>query len=90
MIFSIIDGNDQFFEYKVLPGEQPDELKLPKWVKASKKRFNEILSIITKAKNNRLKVNVDKTGSITLDNAETLESESTSKKGTTTFFMMLK
>ena len=42
--------------------EQPDELKLPKWVKASKKRFNEILSIITKAKNNRLKVNVDGTG----------------------------
>ena len=51
MIFSIIDRIDQFFEYKVLPSEQPDELKLPKWVKASKK-----------AKNNRLKVNVDETG----------------------------
>ena len=46
MIMSVIDKIYQFFEYKFLP----DELKLPKWVKASKRRFNEILNIITKAK----------------------------------------
>ena len=31
--------------------------KLPKWIKASKTRFNEILSTITEAKNNGLKTN---------------------------------
>ena len=49
----------------------PDQLKLPKWVNLSKERFNEILSINTKAKNNGLKTNVDGRG-ITLDNAESL------------------
>ena len=37
MILSVIDRIYQFFEYKFLPGEQPDELKLPKWVKVSEK-----------------------------------------------------
>ena len=32
---------------------------LPKWIKVSEKRFNEILNTVTKAKNNGLKVNVD-------------------------------
>ena len=32
---------------------------LPKWVKVSKKRFNEIPSTITETKNNGLKINVD-------------------------------
>ena len=49
----------------------PDQLKLPKWVNLSKERFNEILSINTKGKNNGLKTNVDGRG-ITLDNAESL------------------
>ena len=49
--------------------ENPDEIKLPKWVKVSKKRFNEILS--TKAKNERLKTTVDGK-EITLDNAKSL------------------
>ena len=49
----------------------PDQLKLPKWVNLSKERFNEILSINTKAKSNGLKTNVDGRG-ITLDNAESL------------------
>ena len=35
-----------------------NKLKLPKWVKVSKKKLNEILSIITEAKNNGLKANV--------------------------------
>ena len=44
---------------------------LPKWVKVSEKRFNEILSIATEAKNNGLKTNVDGR-EITLDNIESL------------------
>ena len=36
-ILSVIDGINQFFEYKFLPGKQPDELQLPKWVKVSTK-----------------------------------------------------
>ena len=37
MMLSVIDRLYQFFEYKILPGEQSDELKLPKWVKVNKK-----------------------------------------------------
>ena len=33
--------------------KNPDQLKLPKWVNVSKERFTEILSTITKAKNDR-------------------------------------
>ena len=73
MILSVIDQIDQFFEYTFLPGEQPDQLKLPKWVAVSnkKKRFNEISNIITKTNNDELKTNVDGR-EITLDNAERL------------------
>ena len=38
---------------------QPGRLILPKWVKVSEKRFNEILSTVTKAKNEWLKIIVD-------------------------------
>ena len=34
--------------------KNPDQLKLPKWVNVSKERFNEILSTITKAKDDGL------------------------------------
>ena len=71
MILSVIDRIYQFFKYKFSSGEQPDELKLPKWVKVSKKTFNEILSKVTKAKNEGLKIIVDGT-EITLDNTECL------------------
>ena len=37
-ILSVIDQIHQFFEYTCLPGEQPDQLKLPKWVGVSKKK----------------------------------------------------
>ena len=47
MILSVNDRIYQFFEYIFLPAEQSDELKLPKWVKVSQKRFNEILSTVT-------------------------------------------
>ena len=42
MILSVIDRIYQFFEYKFLPGKQPDELQLSKWAKVSKKRFGRI------------------------------------------------
>ena len=51
--------NYKQFELDNIIGTNSDELKLLKWIKISKKRFNEILSIITEAKNNGLKVNVD-------------------------------
>ena len=38
---------------------QPGRLMLPKWVKVSEKRFNEILSTVTKAKNEGLEIIVD-------------------------------
>ena len=39
MILSVIDSIYQFFEYKFLPGEQTDELKLPTWVNVNKKNI---------------------------------------------------
>ena len=50
---------------------QPGRLMLPKWVKVSKKRFNEILSTITEAKNNGLRINANGR-EITLYKAESL------------------
>ena len=50
---------------------QPGILMLLKWVKVSEEIFNEILSIVTEAKNNGFKTNVDGR-EITLDNAESL------------------
>ena len=38
-ILSVIDSIYQFFEYKFLPGEQTDELKLPTWVNVNKKNI---------------------------------------------------
>ena len=59
MILSVNDRIYQFFEYIFLPAEQSDELKLPKWVKVSQKRFNEILSTVTWTKNDGLETSVD-------------------------------
>ena len=50
---------------------KPGRLMLPKWVRISKKRFNEILSTVTKAKNDGLRTNVDRK-EITLNNTESL------------------
>ena len=55
----------------LLKSKNPDQLKLPIWVNVKRKRFDEILSTITKAKNNGLKTSVDGR-KITLDNAESL------------------
>ena len=48
---------------------KPNRLMLPKWVKVSEERFNEILSTVTKAKKEGLKIDVDGR-EVTLDNAE--------------------
>ena len=58
-MLTVINRIYQFFDYKFLPGEQPDEFKLPKWVKVNEKRFNEILSTVTKAKNEGLRINTE-------------------------------
>ena len=50
---------------------KPGRLMLPNWVEISEKRFNEILSTVTKAKNDGLRTNVDGR-EITLDNTESL------------------
>ena len=50
MILSIIDRIYRFFEYKFFSGEQPDESKLPKWIKVSKQRFDAIKSKVKNAK----------------------------------------
>ena len=50
IILSVTDRLYQFFQYKLLPGEQPDELKLPKWVKVTKQRFDVIKKEVQNAK----------------------------------------
>ena len=51
-MLSVIDKIYQFYEYKFLMGKQSDEIKLLKWVKVSKKRFDMIKSKVQNAKNN--------------------------------------
>ena len=48
--------NYKQFELDDIISTKSDKSKLPKWAKVSKKRFNEILSIITEAKNNGVKL----------------------------------
>ena len=50
MILSVIDRIYQFFECNFFSGEQPDELKLPKWIKGSRQRFDAIKSRVENAK----------------------------------------
>ena len=45
MTLSVIDRIYQFFEYTFLSNKEPDQLKLPQYVRASKESFNEILNI---------------------------------------------
>ena len=58
---------------------KPGRLMLPKWVNISEERFNEILSTVTEAKNNGLKINADGR-EITLDNVESLVKDVGSEK----------
>ena len=53
---SVINRIYQFFEYKFLSGEQPDESNLPKWIKVRKQRFVAIKKKVQIAKINNLQV----------------------------------
>ena len=53
-MLSVINRIYQFFEYKFLLGEQPDESNLPKWVKVSKQKFDVIKKKVHNAKINNL------------------------------------
>ena len=53
-MLSVINRIYQFFEYKFLPGEQPDESNLPKWIKVSKQRFHMIKKKVQNVKFNNL------------------------------------
>ena len=50
MILGVIDRIYQFFECNFFSGEQPDELKLPNWIKVSRQRFDAIKSRVENAK----------------------------------------
>ena len=78
-ILSVINRIDQFFEYIFLLGEQPDELKLPKWVNVNKKKIYELLITVNEAKNDRLEISVDGR-KITLDNSQMLLKDRVSGK----------
>ena len=71
--------NYKQFELDDIISTKSDKLKLPKWIKVSENRFNEILSIITGAKSNGLNANADGE-EITLDKAESLLKDISSKK----------
>ena len=58
----LTENKNKKFKYKQFESDNIISTKsdiLPKWIKVSKTRFNEILSKFTEAKNNGLKVNVD-------------------------------
>ena len=55
-MLSVINRVYKFFEYKFLLGEQPDESNLPKWIKASKQRYDVIKKTVQNAKINNLQV----------------------------------
>ena len=67
-----LDGKtkkDKESKLTALPSSKPGRLMLLNWVDISEKRFNEILSTVTKAKNDGLRTNVDGR-EILLDNTE--------------------
>ena len=49
-ILSVTNRMYQFFEHNFFGGEQPDESKLPKWVKVSKQKFDVIEKKVQNAK----------------------------------------
>ena len=72
IILSVIDRIYRVFEYQFLPGEQPDELKLPKWVKVSKKRFDMIKNKVQNAKNNNLQARPNRSSLINFSESNNL------------------
>ena len=57
--------------YSLRISSQPGRIMLPKWLKVNEEIFNEIMSIVTKAKNQGLTAYVDGR-EITLDDTERL------------------
>ena len=55
-----------------MPGDQSDELKLPKWVKVSKKRFDMIKNKVQNAKNNNLKARSNRKSLINFNESKKL------------------
>ena len=70
---------DNYYESEDGKASQPGGLVLPKWIKTNEKRFNEILSIVSEARNNGLKISVGGR-EITLDKAESLLKDTGSGK----------
>ena len=60
-----------YYESEDEEASRLSRLVLPKWIKVSEKRFNEMLNAITEAENNGLKTDVDGE-EITLDKVESL------------------
>ena len=71
-ILGVIDRIYQFLEYKFLPGEQPDELKLAEWVKVSKKRLDKIKNKVQNPKNNTLQARPNQKSLIKFDKSNKL------------------
>ena len=55
-----------------MPGDQSDELKLLKWVKVSKKRFDMIKNKVQNAKNNNLKARPNRKSLINFNESKKL------------------
>ena len=71
-ILSVINRIYQFFEYKFLLGEQPDESNLPKWVIVSKQRFDVIKKKVQNAKINNLQARLKGGKVININNSNKL------------------
>ena len=58
-----------------MPGEQSDELKLLKWVKVSKKRFDVIKNKVQNAKNDNLQTRSNRSSLINFNESDKTEDE---------------
>ena len=63
-----------------MPGEQSDELKLLKWVKVSKKRFDVIKNKVQNAKNNNLQARSNRSSLINFNESDKTEDEEARKR----------
>ena len=55
-----------------MPGEQSDDLKLPEWVKVSKKRSDKIRNKVQNAKNNSLQARPNRSSLINFNESNKL------------------
>ena len=71
-ILSVNDRIYHFFEYKFSSHKQPDELKLPKWVKLNKKSFDMVKNKVQNAKNSNLEARPNRGRPINFDKSNKL------------------